>query len=412
MKILVLNRNSLVEREYARWIGPGHQVVLITDAKALPPDESLRAQILAAYDHVEVLTNFHANAAVELLACRLHERYRFDLLVGLNEYEIVRSARLRSKLGIPGQLPASAQAFRDKLHMKNHLRRAGVPVADYGEVGTITDILDFVAEHRYPIVVKPRTAAGSVGVSVLRDETDLERYAERSADLGADDRAYLLAEKYIEHELMHVDGIVVDGVCRLVWPSTFGDTGCLDPMEGRPLISTMLEPSDPVFDASVELTHRALAALPSPQTFIFHAEIFNTAGGLVFNEVACRMGGTQIEPTLLRAFGTRLTEVYVRAVADNDPPVLPGTPSAAFGYASVPPRPAVVAGIPGSCPVEGIVDYHRHAEVGDVLGSAKLSVDKIATFIAQGADRPEVLKRLEQAVEWFDDHTQLETVSG
>ena len=183
MKILVLNRNSLVEREYARWIGPGHQVVLITDATALPADESLRAQILAAYDHVEVLTDFHANAAVELLACRLHERYRFDLLIGLNEYEIVRS-------------------------------------------------------------------------------------------------------------------------------------------------------------------------------------------------------------------------------------VLPGTPSAVFGYASVPPRPAVVAGIPDSCPVEGIVDYHRHAEVGDVLGSAKLSVDKIATFIARGADRPEVLKRLEQAVEWFDNHTQLEPLSG
>ncbi len=48
-----------------------------------------------------------------------------------------------------------------------------------------------------------------------------------------------------------------------------------------------------------------------------------------------------------------------------------------------------------------MTDYHTHAKIGDVLGSATLSIDKIATFMVTGADRGQVAERLERALEWF-----------
>lgn len=412
MRFLVLNRNSLVERDYATWIGDAHQVTLLTAESVLPSEPRERKELLDRYNHVETFEDFHANPAVELRALELHRTEPFDRIIGITEYDIIRVARLRERLGIPGQGVTSALHFRDKLRMKDALAAAGVPIPAYAEVENVFDIVDFIEEHGYPIVVKPRSEGGSAGVVVLRDALDLQCYAATATGLGSDGPASLMAEAYVEHQMLHVDGLVVDGEVQIIWPSTHGETGCLDPMAGKPLISSMLQEDEDDFAPAVDLTRRALEALTTPETFIFHAELFRQHDGrMVFNEVACRTSGLLLDSNMGIAFGSRLSEAYVRTVAENDPPRFSAMPAAPYGYASVPPVSGRVAAVPGDCPIDGIVDHTSHAAVGNVLSTAKTSIDTIATFVATGEARAQVVARLEEAIQWYQGGLRMEPLA-
>lgn len=174
--------------------------------------------------------------------------------------------------------------------------------------------------------------------------------------------------------------------------------------------SCLLDGGDPLVEPLQALTRQGLDALPAPATFMFHAEIFREPGGrLLFNEVACRMGGGMIENMLELGFGISLPEAYVRAEAGRDPLVVPEKPLRAAGLALFPPRAGTVREIPDACPVPGIDDYRAYAGPGDVLGDAHTSVEKIGSVLASGAGRAEVERALVAAIEWFDGATVITT---
>ncbi len=410
MKYLILNRTPLSTVRFAKWLGTANEAVLITAASAVSADPDERADQLEGYAHVEVVEDFHFNPQVEILALALHRKWDFDGVITLSEFDLLRAARLREAFGVPGQDVASATAFRDKVEMKRILSDAGVPLAAHAPVSNLTDLLGFVQRHGFPVVVKPRRGGGSMDVHVLHDDHDVESLLAANRDLGTDDGAQLMVEEFVEHELVHVDGIVVDGETRLMWPSTQGDSTCLDIKRGRALHSCLLDADDPMFEAARELTASALAALPCPDTFNFHAELFLTPDGrLVFNEVASRLGGGMIEDVLTLGFGVFLLEAYVRIVGGNEPPHIPAAPLRTAGLALFPPRAGTLVQIPLECPVPGITAYHRHAEPGTVLEPAKLSVDKIGSVLATGGSRAEVERALAEATEWFEDATVVRT---
>ncbi|GAA4064178.1 hypothetical protein [Streptomyces shaanxiensis] len=409
MRYLVLNRTPLTGRRFPDWLGAAHEVILLTDAAAVSSDPDVRSAQLAGYAHVEIMEDFHFNPLVEARAVALHQKWDFDRVLALSEFDILRAARLRELFAVPGQDVASATAFRDKLEMKRLLERAQVPLAPYASVANLADLLGFIDQEGYPVVVKPRWGGGSIDVHVLHDQQDTEELLATHRSLGTDDGAQLLAEKYIEHELIHIDGIVVAGETLLMWPSTHGDTTCLDFKEGGALQSSLLDPADPLLVPVRDLTRQALAALPTPDTCMFHAEVFLDANGrLVFNEIASRMGGGMIEHVLRQSFGVTLPEVYVRAHSSDELPQIPATPVRIAGWSLFPPRAGTVTEIPTECPVPGTTQYRRHVEPGTVLSRAQTSVDKIGSVLAVGDTRTEVETALGEALVWFQSSTVIQ----
>ncbi|MEU1006899.1 hypothetical protein [Streptomyces sp. NPDC005890] len=408
MRFLVINRTPLDRRRYDLFLGEAHDVVLITDAAAVPADPEERTALLAGYAHVEVVEDFHFNAAVELLALELHQKWDFQRVLASSEFDLLRGARLREAMHIPGHPAEDAAAFRDKFAMKVILRQAGVPVLPFAAVSHATDLLRFVAQHGYPVVVKPRRGGGSMDVEVLRAPDELPGLLARHPDLGTDDGAHLLVETYLEHELFHVDGVLEDGEVRLVWPSSQGDTTCLDIRRGRSIRSTMMDPEDPLTERLREMTVRALQALPAPDSCVFHAEIFRGQDGetgLVFNEIAARMGGGMIEDMLELGFGVRLPELHLRSLTGNNPPPVPAQPLRMAGLTLFPPRPGTLVQIPDRCPVPGVHVYRRHAEPGTALTDARVSTETIASALVTGESRHEVEGVLAELHDWFHRET-------
>ncbi|MEV8099466.1 ATP-grasp domain-containing protein [Kitasatospora sp. NPDC085879] len=408
MKFLIINRSKLDTTPYLHWLGDGNEAVLITAASAVSRAPGAAEAELKGYLEVFVLKDFHENPSVETTAIELHRRHGFDAVIATNEFDLLRAARLRVALGIPGQQPAQAEAYRDKLRMKDLLSAAGVPVAPYAAVPHATALHAFAADHGYPVVVKPRRGAGSMGVEVLRDPAELNAYIERTPALGGDDGAPLMAEKYIEHDLFHIDGLVVDGRPALIWPSAC--SSCLGYRDGEVLTSAMLDAHDPLTGALQDLTVAAMEALGLDDAMAFHAEAFLAPNGdLLLNEIGCRVGGGKIYETVRLGFGTDMVADHIRALGSVPLASEPAeAPRQAAGFAIFPGRPGTLTAAPDTCPVDGVDQYRLNVPVGTVLGRAEHSSARIASVVVRGADRNEVEDVLRKAVDWFESSAVVE----
>lgn len=397
MKVLVLNRAPLSAVPYHEWLGPDAEIVLITDAALDGP-----AGHPTAYREVVGVPDYVGNPMVEVHARRLHERYGFDAVVALAERDVLRAARLRQRFGLAGQTTDSAPAFRDKAVMKDLVSAAGLPVAEYHRVGSVADLLDAPARLGYPFVVKPRREAGATGVCVLHDDEDLLGYLQGSGELRRDDPAQLLVEEYLPHELFLVDGLVSDGRLAWCWPSWMSSN--LGHHRGEALCCSLLEAADPLHGRLTELAERALAALPPLDHAIIHLEVFGTARGLVFNEVASRIGGARIDQMLAAGFGVGLVEAYLRGVAGDRSAAArpPAVPLRQAGFAMIRPRPGVLASLPRQCPVPGVLTYETMAAVGTRLSRPDHVTSSIASVLTVGESRAVAEKHLAEAQSWLD----------
>ena len=408
MTILILNRSNLATTPYLAWLGEGDEAVLLTSVGAISLDEQTAKEELSGYRHVVTFEAFDGNPSVEIQALELHRQYGFDSVIAMNEFDLLRAARLRAAMGLPGQQPHQAEAYRDKLRMKELLTAAGIPVAPFAAVPHASDLHTFAATHGYPIVVKPRRGAGSMGVEVLGSAQELVAYVERTPDLGGDDGAPLLAEKFVEHDLFHIDGLIVAGELVLNWPSACGS--CLSYRDGSTMISAMLDPGDPLTEALQNLTLRTIEALSATEVMAFHAEAFLTPNGdLLLNEIGSRVGGGKIYETIRLAFDVDMVREFVRA-SGSASASLPASPRPvrSAGFAIFPGRPGTLTAAPQACPVVGVDQYKLNVPVGTVLGQAEHSSARIASVVVAGGNRNEVEDTLTKAATWFAEASAIE----
>ncbi|MER7518607.1 ATP-grasp domain-containing protein [Streptomyces sp. NPDC126499] len=403
MKILVLNRFPLELVPYGAWFGPEHTVVLLT--------RSADGAVTGDYAEVVEVPGYADTASVEYHAHRLHRRYGFDRIVAYSEWDLLRAARLRADWGLPGQSPESAVAYRDKLTMKRILDAAGVPVAPFAAVDDPSDLLAFAARQGFPLVLKPRRGASSLGIEILTDEAALHETVRTCADLAADRPAHLMAEAWVPNEMFFVDGVVVDGTVRLCWPSSTSSP--LGFRHGECQVAATLDAADPDRRRLVDLLEKTLTALPTPPTTAFHAEVFKSPdGSLKVNEIGSRMGGAHVQDLMVYSFGTDPLRLQASWLAGDELPALPDEPLVNSGFALVPPRAGFLVSAPRSCPLPGIEQFHVGVADGTLLEDARSSADMLASFVATGRDRAEVLERLSDAVEWFADACDFEAAEA
>lgn len=404
--VLVLNRFGLSSMHYPEWLGSGVETHMITQSDAVSVDDDL-----SAYASVTVMGDYFLNPLVELVALDLHREHEFVEIIAMSEFDLLRAARLRERLGIAGQSSASALAYRDKFTMKTLLRNSGVPVADFAAVDTVLDLVQFIQDQGYPVVVKPRRGAASMGVTVVRTPEQLAELAPQLEALRGDASADLLAEAFIEHQLVHVDGVIFNGHVVASWPSY--STPGLSFLERQASRSTMFERNDAQFDPTVELVADALNALPTPRVTIFHAEVFLAASGERYiNEIASRMGGGRIKTMWQAAFGINLEEWYVRNVLRQSNPVMSEFPQPLIGACSDYPHPrnGVLVDAPAECEIEGVYKFKLEVPIGTHLGTPTSISDVIGSSTAARGSAEEVTAVLDQVDTWFLESVVIESV--
>ena len=386
--------------------------VLFTSEGTEAHRERTRRELSDVFRSIHFYPDLGTNDRVELDAIALHAASPFTKIVATGEDDLFRAAKLRELLGIQGPSSADVLVFRDKLVMKQRAIAAGVPVARHAQVQTMSDIVAFVRDVGYPIVIKPLRGMGSAQTHVIRSDDDLTKFAERQpfgSNLGL---PHLLAEKFVNGALCHVNGLILDGRMQVVSASRFIHTALEYVRDQSFLGSYVMGAENPDRERLVAFASRVvLEAFPTPRESIFHLECFlPDSGDIVLCEVAGRLGGNGINEEVRLSYDVDMKLEWLRsqllgigACKVRTAPA--GLGDQLAGRLLISPRNGRLESIPATCPASYVLDYQVRGKPGSEYHAMAMSDDELASFLLVAPNESELRKRILGLHEWFDQNT-------
>ncbi|EPZ51624.1 ATP-grasp domain-containing protein, partial [Alicyclobacillus acidoterrestris] len=236
----------------------------------------------------------------------------FDAYLQTDEYAVYLAAEIREYLKVPGLCTADVIKFRDKVLMKKALNGQVRAPRVYGS----KDL--FENRDLFPIVAKPRSYAGSKGVSILSSKEDLHEYLQAN-DVIMDDAIESFHEfsmnevefeEYVEGSIFHVDGLIFDNEIIFCRASQYLGK-LLNYLKGEPVGSVSVgdRREQELWKEFVQQIHDVMR-IPDGA---FHLEAFLTnEGERVFLEIGARPGGGLIVSTIEKAIGLNLDEAHLQ----------------------------------------------------------------------------------------------------
>jgi biotin carboxylase len=318
-----------------------------------------------------------------------------------DEVSVHDTAELAAEVGLPFHAPGAVTASRDKAVTRARLAGAGTN-ADVRSVvvDNSADAHRFAATVGYPIVVKPRSMAASVGVVRVDGAEGLDAamaVAQASVYPGLDSLDGVLVEEYLDGPEISVDAVTAQGMTTIVnvarkflGPAPyFEEVGhVVSPWRHEEWAAEVVE--------LVDLAHARLGQFEG----VTHTEIRLTASGPRVVEVNCRLGGDYIP--LIGHLATGVDQVAAAVdVALGRAPVIGASSddvaAVAFLYPSEDSR-VVRVDVRDAASVPGIVDVIVLADPGTELRLPPRGVvPRVAAIIARGSNEREVLEAIRSA---------------
>lgn len=292
-KILLLGAGSDVYRRYLlESISREHEIVLAEVSPTGWPDDYVGSRHLVAPGDRERLVDLAA-------------RERVDGVMTWMESCVEAAAAVSAALELPGHSPSAARASRDKHLMRARWDEHGVASAASRLVTDIEGARRAARAIGFPVVVKPRALAGSVGVMLSRDLDELERAFRVAA--GAELDRYetavkgVLVEEYLDGPEVSVESIAHAGRVDVV-AVTRKQTGMAPGFEELGHVVGTEAGCDEALRTLVEAAHAALGLRDGAT----HTEVRLTARGPKLIEIAARLAGDLIPRLVRHATGVDL----------------------------------------------------------------------------------------------------------
>ena len=241
--------------------------------------------------------------AMSAAARELAAREPLSGVLAWDEARILQAAKVAAALGLPGGDPDMVMRCRDKQLTRQALAAAGVPQPASVPAASVDEALAVAGQIGYPVVLKPRAMAASLGVVRVDTPAELTAqfvFARDTTVPGAWHYDVVLVEEYLAGPEISIDSAVHGGrvfpmfVARkeVGYPPYFEEVGhVVDAAD--PLLT------DPELLKIVQDTHTALGFTDG----MTHAEYKLTPAGPKVIEVNARLGGDLIPYLGLRASG-------------------------------------------------------------------------------------------------------------
>src|SRR6266699_3234514 len=154
------------QRHFARALAEvGATVIGIGETPADALDDQLKGW-LHHYEQVSSVTDVEAmTRAVRWVQDKLW----VDRIEATIEAHTMAAAQVREACTIPGTSVRTAWLCRDKPSMKEALREAGVPTAASTAAHSADDVYAFADAVGFPLILKPRTGAGTLDTVKVDD---------------------------------------------------------------------------------------------------------------------------------------------------------------------------------------------------------------------------------------------------
>ncbi len=254
------------------------------------PKEHLDDEMRHWLTHYEQVGNVTDARQVERAVRFVQSKVKVDRLEAAVEAHVMAAAKVREACGIPGTSVETTFLCRDKPAMKEALRKAGVPCAQSIGSAEVGEIQQFAERVGYPLIVKPRDAAGAAATYRCDNRAQLD-HALR--DSGVAQGRSVAVEEFIEGHEGFWDTITIGGTVVHEFICHYYPT-VLEAMRNRwvnpQFICTNRIDEVAAYD-EVKLMGRKVVGALGIETSATHMEWFFGPKGLKFSEIACRPPG-------------------------------------------------------------------------------------------------------------------------
>jgi hypothetical protein len=249
-------------------------------------------------------------------------RQPLDGVLTWDEARVLQAAKVAAALGLPGGDPDAAMRCRDKYLTREALARAGVPQPQSALVASLDETLRAAGQIGYPVVLKPRAMAASLGAVLVAGPDELTAGFDFARDTTIPGAwrydAGVLVEEYLTGPEISIDCAVHDGRVLPMFVAR-KETGYPPYFEE---VAHMVDAGDPLLAdqgllAVVQAAHTAIGLADG----MTHAELKLTPAGPKIIEINGRLGGGLIPYIGMRASGID-PGLAAASVACGHPPVL------------------------------------------------------------------------------------------
>jgi biotin carboxylase len=305
------------------------------------------------------------------------------------DWPVAIAARIADRFKLPHPLsPETASLSVSKQRQRERLAERGVLQPDWW-ITTEAEGLPVSC------VVKPPDRQGQKGLSLVRDEAELEQAVELAV---AESRAgCALVEELVEGPEVTVNAFSADGVFH---PLTVTDRLTADP----PAFGVALAhawPSEHDVNDAVEVARAAAQALGVENGPTYTQVRLSDRGAKVM-ELAARLGGGHDAEVCLEALGIDLNGLALDAALGRPLTVPEGEPAGgACVRFLVPPEGELqaVSGVERAREVDGVVAAQVYRRPGWVFGPFLRGADRAGFVLARGASRDDALAKADRAAE-------------
>jgi hypothetical protein len=215
----------------------------------------------------------------------------FDRIETIDEPLVDAAATLREHFGVAGLSASTARLCRDKVAMKEFLRKHDIPCAQSAAVASSAEALAFAERCGYPVITKPIAGFGTLRTFRCADAAELER-ALTTLQPSATHRVAI--EEFVEGHEGFFDSLSDAAGVRHEFAAHYYP-GCLEAAQHR-WISPQIAVTNRIEQGGYEelraLNRRVLAAL-GIRDAATHMEWFFGPKGLKFSEIGCRPPGVR-----------------------------------------------------------------------------------------------------------------------
>ncbi|MFF0063132.1 ATP-grasp domain-containing protein [Streptomyces sp. NPDC005279] len=270
-----------------------------------------------------IVETLDAHAAMES-AVRLDKSVRIAGVLCYDEIRVPVAAMVAEALKLPGANVEGVRACRDKHLGREALAAAGVAQPASRAVASLQEAQEAARAIGYPVVLKPRALAASIGVVRADGPDSLESAYTEASEAYFDeiprDKAWVLVEEYLDGPEVSVECVCHQGrvtpmfVARksLGFAPHFEEIGHTvsadDPLLDDPAVRHVLQEA-----------HTALGL----DTLVTHTELRLTRTGPRLVEVNARLGGDLIPYVARLATGVDYGMVAASLAAGAEPDVTP-----------------------------------------------------------------------------------------
>ncbi|MFF3735518.1 ATP-grasp domain-containing protein [Streptomyces sp. NPDC002476] len=366
----------------------GHRPVVLTRDPARYP--------YIALDGVDTRVVDTSDLSAVLDACaRLAEGAGLAGVTSSSEYFIATAAAAAAKFGLSAPDPQAVEQCRDKTRQRVVLAHAGVNVPRFAEVNDTASAVRTAEAFGLPVVVKPVSGSGSIGVRLCTTAAEVERWCGGLfAAAGTNDRGRILVEEYVdgdEYSVETFDPNAIAVVRKHLGPAPhFVEVGHdfpapLAPGDHERLTGTVL---------------RALSALGLGWGAA-HTELRMSARGPVVIEVNPRLAGGMIPHMIQNAGGLDLVDAVIARASGNEAAARLSSRAHGAIRFLVGQESGVVASVgelPGPDDVPGLVAASFNVSPGDRVELTHSFKDRLAYVITTGNSADEAERAASRAL--------------